>query len=117
MLCVGGSAYVGLEKVWRGHSHWSMFVVGGLCFHAIGAVDKKMAGKSRTRVCLASAAVITAVEFVSGCVLNRWLKLNVWDYSKMPLNVKGQICLPYTILWLGLSAAAVPLYRALNQKG
>ena len=31
----------------------------------------------------------------------------VWDYSMMPLNFNGQICLPFTFLWFALSAVGV----------
>ncbi|MBR2166928.1 MAG: hypothetical protein IJ920_01115 [Paludibacteraceae bacterium] len=35
------------------------------------------------------AILITAVELISGFVLNIMLKLNIWDYSNMPLNFLG----------------------------
>jgi uncharacterized membrane protein len=53
------------------------------------------------------AAAVTAVELCSGLVINVWLGLDVWNYIEMPFNVLGQICLPYMILWIPLSAAAV----------
>lgn len=34
---------------------------------------------------------------------------NVWDYSNMPFNLLGQICLPFTVIWFFLSAVAVVL--------
>ena len=43
--------------------------------------------------------MITAIEFVAGAIVNVRLKLNVWDYSKMPLNLYGQVCLPFSLLW------------------
>ena len=39
----------------------------------------------------------------------RLLGLGVWDYSGMLLNYKGQICLPFSILWIFVSVAAVVL--------
>lgn len=48
---------------------------------------------------LVGALVITAVEFVFGCILNYWLKMNIWDYSNKRFNFMGQICLMYTFLW------------------
>lgn len=51
---------------------------------------------------LACAALVTLVEFVSGCVLNLWLGLDIWDYSDLPLNLLGQICLPFSVVWLVL---------------
>ncbi len=48
---------------------------------------------------LVGAAVITSVEFVFGCVFNYWLKMGIWDYSKEWLNIMGQICPWYSLLW------------------
>ncbi len=59
---------------------------------------------------------VTAVEYVSGCLFNLRLKLNVWDYSEMPFNLSGQVCLLYTVLWGFLSATAMPLYRFFRRK-
>ena len=36
LFYLGGSAYMGLELLWRGRSHGSMFLAGGLCFLLIG---------------------------------------------------------------------------------
>ena len=55
------------------------------------------------------AIVITTLEFLCGYIVNLWLGWNVWDYSNMPLNLFGQICLPFTALWFFLSAVAVIL--------
>ena len=56
------------------------------------------------------------MEFVSGCLFNLRMKLDVWDYSDMPFNIKGQVCLLYTVLWGGLSLIAIPVYRYCLQK-
>ena len=53
------------------------------------------------------SAIVTGAELVTGMILNVWLGLGVWDYSGMPFNYKGQICLPFSILWIFVSIAAV----------
>lgn len=58
---------------------------------------------------LICSIIITAVEFTSGLILNVWLGLGIWDYSNMPFNILGQICLPFTLLWYVLSAPAIIL--------
>ena len=57
----------------------------------------------------ACAAMVTAAEFAAGCVLNLWLGLGVWDYTDMPFNLMGQICLPFSAAWIVVSAAAILL--------
>ena len=56
-----------------------------------------------------SAIGITSIEFISGIIINLWLSLNVWDYSNIPFNLFGQVCLKYTVIWFFLSLAAILL--------
>ncbi len=104
IFLIGGVLYVGIELLWRGYSHISMFFVGGLCFLLIGRQDPN---RSFLLQMLVGTAVITALELLSGLLVNRALGLNVWDYSHLPLNVWGQICLPFCLLWFPLSGLAV----------
>ncbi len=106
----GGLLYVLFELAWRGRSHWTMFVVGGACFILIGLVNEIFTFEMPlVRQMMISALVVTLVEFVSGCVINLLLGWNVWDYSEMPFNIKGQICLPFTVLWFFVSAIGIVL--------
>lgn len=98
---IGGIIYYAAEMVFRGRSHWTMIVVGGICFLICGGLNEwfsfKMPLLLQGGVC---ACLVTIVEFFAGCVLNLWLQMNIWDYSNMPLNLYGQICFPFTILWV-----------------
>ena len=40
LLLIGGTTYFGIEMLWRGHSHWTMALVGGICFVLIGAINE-----------------------------------------------------------------------------
>ena len=60
-------------------------------------------------------AVITAVEFVTGCIVNLRLGMGVWDYSFLPFNLMGQICPQFTLIWLGLSFPGLLLCRAMKR--
>ncbi len=108
-LC-GGCAYFAIEMLWRGHSHWTMAVLGGICFVLIGGINELFPWEmSLLLQALIGAAVITALEFVAGCILNLWLSLEIWNYSALPLNLLGQICLPFSLLWIIASAGAIIL--------
>ena len=48
-------------------------------------------------------------DLAAGILLNRWLGLGIWDYSNMPFNLWGQICLPFSVLWVFLAGIAVVL--------
>ena len=112
---VGGLLYTGIELWWRGRTHPSMFFVGGTCFELIGQIHRRVRAPFLVR-CAVCAVAITAVELISGCILNRWLKLGVWDYSRKRFNFKGQVCLLYSAFWLALSAAALPIYALCRRR-
>ena len=110
LIGIGGLLYVLIEILFRGHSHWTMFCVGGLCFWLIGLINEIIPWEMPLwKQCIIGATIVTAVEFLSGCIINLWLGWNVWDYSNMPLNFLGQVCLPFSLLWVLLSAVAIVL--------
>lgn len=107
---LGGLIYLGIEFAWRGHSHWTMFLLGGVCFVLIGIINEVLpADTPLIEQMLFGALIVTIAELMLGLVLNRWLGLAIWDYSGMPCNLWGQVCVPYAALWFLLSAPAVIL--------
>lgn len=111
LFAVGGLAYTAIELLWRRRTHPSMFVVGGLCFGLIGRIHTRFQHRPLLLRCGLCSLAVTAVELVSGCILNRWLKWGVWDYSQQRGNLLGQVCLLYSFLWMLLSIPAALLYR------
>lgn len=98
IFLIGGIAYNAIEYLWRGYSHWTMTIDGGLCLVGIFFICT-MTNVNFILKVLASAMLITTVEFISGIIINKIFKLAVWDYSDMHYNLLGQICLEYTFLW------------------
>ena len=109
LFSIGGAGYVGLEFLWRGWSHISMFLAGGSVFLLLGMLRQKLHRLSAPLRGLCGAGIITAVELIAGLLVNR--DYTVWDYSPMPLNFMGQICLPFTLLWIPVSLLGMLLYR------
>ena len=110
LIGIGGLLYVLVELAFRGRSHWTMFLVGGLCFWLIGLINEVLPWEMPLwKQCIIGAVIVTAIEFLAGCIINLWLGWDVWDYSNMPFNVLGQICLPFSLLWILLSAVAIVL--------
>lgn len=108
-LC-GGCVYFLIEMAWRGHSHWTMAVLGGVCFVLIGDINEFIPWNMPLVLQGAiGSGIVTLLELVSGTILNLWLGLGIWDYSNMPFNFLGQICLPFSLLWVALSVVAVIL--------
>ena len=91
LFCIGGGVYNLIEIFWRGYTHWSMFLVGGTCFHLIGKIGSRFRTWNIARKCALCSLAVTAVEYVSGCLFN-------------------------TVLWGFLSATAMPLYRFFRRR-
>ena len=107
---IGGAVYVLLEMLWRGYSHWTMFLLGAVCFILIGLVNEVFEWDTPLLLqMLCGCAIITALEFVTGCIVNLWLGWDVWDYSELPFNLWGQISLFSSIVWVGLSLVGIVL--------
>ncbi|WP_081707708.1 putative ABC transporter permease [Bacillus massiliigorillae] len=115
LALIGGAFYLWIEILWRGHTHWTMGVVGGLCFIGIGMINHIFPYEMPLYVqAIIGMLLVTVIELVAGLIINIWLGLSVWDYSQLPFNILGQICVPYMLLWLPLSMMAIILYRLLR---
>lgn len=122
LFCIGGTIYWLIEFLWKtfislGTCHWSMFLLGGLCFLLIGELNEHIPWEmSIIKQGVIGSVIITGLEFIFGLTLNIWLKLNIWNYATLPLNILGQICLPFTIAWFFLSLVAIFLDDYLRWK-
>ena len=112
LFILGGGGYVGLELLWRGRSHISMFLAGGLCFLLLGRL--RLTRLSPALKGILGAAVITGVELLIGLLVNQ--DFRIWDYRRMPFHFMGQVCLSYSLLWIPVSLGAMGLHRLLSQK-
>lgn len=108
LFYVGGTAYLTMEFLWRGRSDGSMFLLGGLCFLLLGGWVARLERLPLALRALLGAGVITALELVTGLLVNR--DLAVWDYRALPLNFQGQICVNFSLLWIPVSLAGMFLY-------
>ena len=108
LFLMGGMIYFAIEIAFKGDSHWSMFIVGGMAFLLIGGINNYFDhGMPLVQQMLCSAVIITFLELVSGLIVNVWLELGVWDYSNIPLNFMGQICFRFFLIWYFLSLAGI----------
>ena len=118
LFALGGFAYGLIEVLWRGYTHWSMVALGGALFLLLGALNSRLPQSTPLLLRgLLGGTLITAAELAAGCVLNLLLCYSVWDYSALPFQLLGQICLPYSLLWTILSLLAMPLYSGICRYG
>ena len=99
----GGIIYSLIEVVYRGFTHWSMTLTGGICLLIMYLRYISHPNDSIVMKCFFGMCVITFFEFAVGCIVNLLMGWNVWDYSAERLNLLGQICPRFALLWLLLS--------------
>lgn len=109
----GGVLYGAVETLWRGYTHPTMLIVGGICFAVIYELGCVFGRRPILTEAVTGAVVITSAELISGCICNLWLGMDVWDYSDRALNLYGQICALYSLYWAILSPAAFYLCRVI----
>lgn len=107
---IGGAIYCLIEIVSRGYTHWTMAVLGAICFVVLGLLNEFLDWDTPLIMqMIFGMTIITVLEFITGCIVNLWLGWDVWDYSAERFNILGQICLKYSCYWFWLSAVGIVL--------
>lgn len=114
VFSIGAVLYSLIEILFRGFTHWTMALTGGAAFLMIHISNFKMKTKNLFLKCLTGCAIITALEFVVGCIVNRKFHMNVWDYSGQKFNLLGQICPVFSAIWFFLTLPALYLSKAIR---
>lgn len=112
---IGGCLYYYIEVLSRGWSHWSMYVLAGLCFCFVSVQNKIPWWDQKLYKQLIRCTIfVVSGEFITGCMVNLWLKWEVWDYSQRPLNLRGQICLPMAMFFGALCFVGIWLDKQIR---
>ena len=113
LFALGAAGYGALEIAFRGGTHWTMPLTGGLCVVLVCALARRLRGQD-WQLCLMGGAVITALEIAVGLLVNFTLRWNVWDYGDVPFNLCGQICPMFSALWVLLTYPVIRLGRTVD---
>lgn len=108
LFLIGGVVYFLIETLYRCYSHWTMFILGGICFICMGLINEVLSWETPLwKQALIGGAITTLLEFITGCIVNLWLGWNVWNYTKF--DILGQVCLPFFFIWCVLSIVGIIL--------
>lgn len=117
IMLYGGFIYGAVEILYRGHTHPSMFILGGLSLVWVGGLNGFFRRKPPLLVqMLLGSLIITLGEFICGVIVNIQLGMDVWDYSDMPFNIYGQICLLFTVIWFFFSFVAIKVEDFIRER-
>ncbi len=114
VFSIGALGYGLIEILWRGRTHWSMLTAGGISFWGLCRISTNLKRLPLVKKAFLGCGLITVIEYIYGIVFNKILGKNVWNYSKMPLNLSGQICALYSFFWFILSLLFIPLANKLH---
>ncbi len=106
---LGAVLYSLLEVAFRGFTHWTMALTGGLAYLLIYIMNIKAKTRSLIMRCLIGCAIITSLELIVGCIVNRKFNMSIWDYSNQPGHILGQICPLFSAIWFLISFPAMLL--------
>ncbi|MEG0979982.1 MAG: hypothetical protein RR911_01315 [Oscillospiraceae bacterium] len=108
IFCFGALGYSLIELLFRGYTHWTMTLTGGLVFLLLYFLNTRIINGTLFKRCVIGSIAITGVEFVVGYYVNIIFKMNVWDYSERAFHIMGQICPLFTFLWFLLCIPIIP---------
>ena len=99
-----GFIYCMIEILFRGWSHWSMFVLAGfLGVFCVDSINNTLSFDCDYIVQILISTILCIIgEGISGIILNVWLQLNVWNYSKMSFGTFffGQCNVLFCFAWM-----------------
>ncbi len=110
LFVAGAIIYMTIEILFRGYTYMQMGVVGGIVMIVIGLLDEPFKKELPVIIYASmSAIIITLIEYIAGYIFNIKLGMNMWDYSDLPFNVDGQVCLYFSLAWgfLGIVASVI----------
>lgn len=113
MFCTGALGYTVLELFFRGYTHWSMTITGGLCVCILLTIEQQFPFWKIWQKSLVGAWWITMIEFVVGCIVNLWLRWDVWDYTNLSMQLMGQVSLLFSCLWFLLCIGVFWMFEQL----
>lgn len=116
VFLLGAVMYNLIEVMFRGYTHWSMSIAGGSVLLIFYILSPELGRLHPIIGGVTGALVITSIELIVGVIFNIYLGANVWDYSDMPMNFLGQICLPFSAAWFLLYFPAQFICTALHKK-
>ena len=116
LFLVGYCTYISIEVTYRNISYPIMGICGGLAILLLDKINDNISWNIDLCLqCLCGSELITFFELIIGEIaLHTSLLPVMWDYSNVPLNFDGVICLPFSIAWFFLSILAIFLADAIN---
>ena len=101
LWAVGGCIYYGIEVLFRGFSHISMFMLGGLCMQFFTWQGRLTEWQDALpRQITRCTIFVVSMEFITGIIVNKWYHLAVWDFRICHCSYGGRFVFPLRLFFL-----------------
>lgn len=118
LFLTGYCVYIAIEVTYRGYSYKSMGILSGLLFSLVfDQINNRISWDMDLLLQgIIGSAAVTLSELIIGTMMSKGiLGLSImWDYSTIPLNYNGIICVPFSIIWIFISIFGIILADAFN---
>lgn len=115
MFLVGFCVYITIEVCWRGYSSIVMGIVGGLILLYLDSINQRISWDIDLMTYGTLGSVVaTGFELLIGEGIKLLGLKPIWDYSNLPFNFDGVICLSFSIAWFFVSIGGVFIADAIN---
>lgn len=116
LFLVGYCAYIAIEVTFRGVSYPLMGICAGLAVIIIDKINDYISWDIDIILQgVIGSIVITIFELIIGEIsLHTDFLPIMWDYSNVLLNFDGVICLPFSLIWIGLSIIGILVADTIN---
>ena len=115
LFLIGFCVYITIEVLYRGFSYPLMGLCAGIAIVILDKVNDLISWNVDVLwQCLFGALLITLMELIIGKMFIAGYLPVMWDYSSVPLNYQGIICVPFSVVWMALSFVAIIVADAIN---
>ena len=116
LFAVGYCVYIAIEVTYRGFSYPLMGLCGGLALMIMDKINDYISWDVDIIIQGSiGSIIITFFELIIGEIsLHTDFLPIMWDYSNVLLNYDGVICLPFSLIWIGLSIIGILVADTIN---
>lgn len=116
LFFAGFCVYLAIEIMYRNETYFYSGLMGGMALVVIDKLNDRISWDMDLLLQgVIGSCVVTFMELVIGLSMLRFQSMPVmWDYSNIPLNYCGIICLPFSLAWIFLSFVGVFFADAIN---
>lgn len=115
LFSIGFFLYSLIEILFRGYTYFTMGILGGIILLLVDSINNKLSWNiDLIWQGVIGSFAITTCELVLGEILKILNISSMWDYSNMPFNYDGVICVPFSIIWIFISIIGILVADFIN---